>query len=165
MCCESSRSQKQSSPKLLLLSLQEGTNYFKYSGPTDTNCGQTQSLPCGCKSVRSPSDGERADFYILVEISSQHRALSWWLIPAPPHLSRANALRFCQAAASQGMLQRKFQGATRVLHQREKTKQDIFFPPPHLHSWGISSGASFNVGGGRRQTLGVGCPFPWTCHL
>lgn len=60
--------------------------------PTDTNCGQTQSLPCGCKSVRSPSDGERVGFYILVESSSQHRALSWWLFPSPPHLSRAMRL-------------------------------------------------------------------------
>lgn len=130
MCCESSRSQKQSSPKLLLLSLQEGTNYFKYSGPTDTNCGQTQSLPCGCKSVRSPSDGERADFYILVETSSQHRALSWWLIPAPPHLSRANALHFCHAAASQGMLQRKFQEQLEYC-SKERKQNKIFSFLPH----------------------------------
>lgn len=170
MCCGSSRPQKQSSPKLLLLSLQEGTNYFKYSGPTDTNCGQTQSLPCGCKSVRSPSDGERVGFYILVESSSQHRALSRWLFPTPPHLSRVMRLSramLCTSATLQPARDgaEEISGSNSSIAVKRENRARYFLSSPTPPLPGHPFRSFFSVEGGRRQTLGVGCPFPWTCRL
>lgn len=135
MCCEISMSGKQSSPKLLLLSLQEEANYSKNFGPTDTNCSQPHSLPHGCKFVKSPSDGVRANFYVLVETSSQHRALSWSLIPATPRLSRAMLCASATLQMARGQGRGKPRGQHKYCSKEKKAELDIFFPPHTSMPW------------------------------
>lgn len=63
-------------------------------------------------------------------------------IPTTSQQSDEAQRAFLPRCSRPGMVLRKFQGATQVLQQREKTEQDIFFPPPHFHSRGIPSEAS-----------------------
>lgn len=138
---------------------EEGANYSKDLGPTDTNCSQPGSLSYGCKFAKSPSDGERAGFYILVETSSQHMALSWSLIPATSCLGRATRCTSARLQLARGQgggkprEQRKY-----CSKERKQSKTFSFFP-------GQAFSRFIPVVADRIRTSGAGCPFPWTCCL